>query len=136
MRVATVSYLGMWNKVSALLFLCVLLKRNRKKHVSQHCLHHVNEERMTITVYSTRNTVEPPNKTVIANNKIINSDVLSFVYRGCPLFEGSESIRTIGKLIFGTWTCALCREVYYTVSLSRRVHCRRFHCMHVARNLN
>ena len=57
----------------------------------------------------------------------IISAVLSFVER-LYSFRGSKCIRAIGRTIFGTSTCVLCREVYYTVSLSRRVHYRRFHC--------
>ena len=64
--------------------------------------------------------VEPPNKGHVGDN--INSAVVSFL-------GGSKCIRTIGKQIFGTLTCVLCREVYYVVSLSRRVHYRRFHCI-------
>ena len=32
---------------------------------------------------------------------------------------------------FGTLTCVPCREVYYIVSLSRRVHYQRFHCNYI-----
>ena len=71
-------------------------------------------------------TMEPPNKGHFGDN--INSAVLSFVER-FPSSRRFRSIRTIGKQIFGTLNCVLCREVYYTVSLSRRVHYRRFHCM-------
>ena len=53
----------------------------------------------------------------------INSADLSYVQR-----LSSKCITTIGETIIGTSTCVLCREVYYTVSLSRRVHYRRFHC--------
>ena len=65
--------------------------------------------------------MEPPNKGYFGDN--INSAVLSFVE------SGSKCITTIGKQIFGTLTRVLCREVYYTVSLSRRVHYRRFYCI-------
>ena len=51
-----------------------------------------------------------------------NSDVLSFVER-LSSFGGSICVRTIWKIIFGTSTSVLCREVYYTVSLSQRFHC-------------
>ena len=60
----------------------------------------------------------------------IISAVVSFVER-LSSFGGSKCIRTIGKQIFGTLNCVLCREVYYTVSLSRRVHYQRFHCMYI-----
>ena len=70
-------------------------------------------------------TVEPPNKGHVGDN--INSAVLSFVER-LSSFGGSKCIRAIGKTIFGTSTCVLCREVYYIVSLSRRVHYQKFHC--------
>ena len=67
-------------------------------------------------------TVEPPNKGHVGDN--INSAVLSFVER----LSSSRRFRTMGKQIFGTLACVLCREVYYIVSLSQRVHYRRFHC--------
>ena len=54
---------------------------------------------------------------------------MGIIMGGCPLFGGSKCIRTIGKQNFGTSTCVLCREVYYIVSLSRRVHYQRFHCI-------
>ena len=64
-------------------------------------------------------TVEPPNKGHIGDN--INSTVLSFVERLSSL-RGSKCIRAIGSTIFGTSTRVLCREVFYTVPLHRRVH--------------
>ena len=36
---------------------------------------------------------------------------------------------SIGHVIFGTSNSVLCGEVYYTVSLFRRVHYWRFHCI-------
>ena len=68
--------------------------------------------------------MEPPNKGHVGDN--INSAVVSFVEK---LLGGSKCIRSIGKQIFGTSACVLGREVYYIVSLSRRVPYRRFHCM-------
>ena len=69
-------------------------------------------------------TVEPPNERHIGDN--INSAVLSFIER-LSSFRGSQCIKTIGHVIFGTLSSALCREVYYTVSLFWRVHYQRFH---------
>ena len=71
---------------------------------------------------------EPPNKGHVRDN--INSAVVSFVER-LSSFGGSKCIRTtcLGKQFFGTLNCVLYREVYYTVSLSWRVHYRRFHCI-------
>ena len=60
-------------------------------------------------------TVEPPNKGHVGDN--INSAVVSFVER-LSSFIGSKCIRSIGKPIFGTLTCVLCKEVYYTVPIS------------------
>ena len=60
----------------------------------------------------------------------INSAVLSFVER-LSSFGGSKCIRAIGTTIFGTSISFLCREVYHTVSLSRWVHYRRFHCIKI-----
>ena len=68
-------------------------------------------------------TVEPPNKGHIGDN--INSAVLSFIER-LSYFRGSK---TIGHVIFGTSNSVLCREVYYTMSLFRRVHYWRLHCI-------
>ena len=34
-----------------------------------------------------------------------------------------------GNKVFGTLNCVHCREVYYIVSLSRRVPYWRFHCI-------
>ena len=59
---------------------------------------------------------------------IINSAVLSFIER-LSSFRGSKCTKTMGHVIFGTSKSVLYREVYYTVSLFRRVHYRRFHCM-------
>jgi hypothetical protein len=36
--------------------------------------------------------------------------------------------KTIRRMYFETASHVLCREVYYTVSLYRRVHYQRFHC--------
>ena len=72
-------------------------------------------------------TVEPPNKGHVGDN--INSAVLSFIER-LSSFRGSKSTKTIGHVIFGTSYSVLCREVYYTVSLFRRIHYQRFHCIH------
>ena len=69
--------------------------------------------------------VEPPNKGHVRDN--INSAVLSFIER-LSSFRGSQC--PIGKIIFGTSNSVHCREVYYTVSLFRRVHYRRFHCIY------
>ena len=52
----------------------------------------------------------------------------SRLYRGCHLSEVQMYVRAIRKTFFGTSTCVLCREIYYTESLSRRVHYQRFHC--------
>ena len=71
-------------------------------------------------------TVEPPNKGHVGDN--INSAVLSFIER-LSSFRGSKCTKTIGHVIFGTSNSVLYREVYYTVSLFRRVHYRRFHCI-------
>ena len=75
-------------------------------------------------------TVEPraPNKGHVGDN--INSAVLSFVDR-LSSFGGSKCIiaTCIGRTMFGTLAYVFCKEVYYTVSLSRRVHYRRFHCI-------
>ena len=68
--------------------------------------------------------MEPPNKGHIRDNT--NSAVVSFVEL-LSSFGGLKCITTIGKHIFGTFTSVLYREVYYIVSLSRRVHYRRFH---------
>ena len=62
-------------------------------------------------------TVGPLNKGHIEGN--INSAVLSFIER-LSSFRGSKC--TIGHVIFGTSNSVLCREVYYTVSLFRRLH--------------
>ena len=69
--------------------------------------------------YSDIITVEPPNKGHVGDN--INSAVLSFIER-LSSFRGSKCTKTIGHVIFGTSNSVLCREVYYTVSLFRRVH--------------
>ena len=58
-------------------------------------------------------TVELPNKGHIGD---IHSAVLSFIER-LSSFRGSQCIKTIGNVIFGTLSSVLCREVYYTVSL-------------------
>ena len=71
-------------------------------------------------------TVEPPNKGHVGDN--INSAVLSFIER-LSFFRCSKCTKTIGHVIFGTSNRVLYREVYYTVSLFRRVHYRRFHCI-------
>ena len=71
-------------------------------------------------------TVEPPNKGHFGDN--INSAVVSFVERLSSFGGSNACIRTIGKTVVGTLTCVLCREVYYTVSLSRSVHYRRVYC--------
>ena len=75
---------------------------------------------------SMQTTVEPPNKGHVGDN--INSAVLSFIER-LSSFRGSKCTKTIGHVIFGTSNSVLCREVYYTLSLFRRVHYRRFHCI-------
>ena len=74
-------------------------------------------------------TVEPPNKGQVGDN--INSAVLSFIER-LSSFRGSKCTKTIGHVIFGTSNSVLCREAYYTVSLFRRVHYQRFHCIQTA----
>ena len=70
-------------------------------------------------------TVKPPNKEHLGNN--INSTVVSIVERlsflGC-----SKCIKTLGKQIIREVESVLCREVYYIMSLSRRVHYWRFYC--------
>ena len=71
-----------------------------------------------------KNTVEPPNKGHVGDN--INSAVVFFVER-LSSFGDLKCIRSIGKHSFWTLNCVLCREVYYTVSLSRRVHYRCIH---------
>ena len=67
--------------------------------------------------------IKPLNKGHVGDN--INSAVLSFVER-LSSFGGSKCIRAIGRTMFGTSAYVLCREVYYTVFLSQRVHCRRY----------
>ena len=70
-------------------------------------------------------TVEPLNKGHIGDN--LNSAVLSIIGR-LSSFRGSQCIKTIGNVIFGTSGSVLCREVYFRVFLFRRVHYRKFHC--------
>ena len=72
--------------------------------------------------------MEPLNKGHVGDN--INSAVLSFIER-LSSFKGSKCTKTIGHVIFGTSNRVLCREVYYTVTVSlfRRVHYQRFHCI-------
>ena len=70
--------------------------------------------------------MEPPNKGHVGGN--IDSAILSFIERLFS-FRGSKCTKIIGHVIFGTSNSVLCREVYYTVSLFRRVHYRRFHCI-------
>ena len=72
-------------------------------------------------------TVEPPNKGPVGDN--INSAVVPFV-------EKLSSSRRF-KMYYdyreaNVWDLDLCpcREVFYIVSLSRRVHYRRFHCIY------
>ena len=75
------------------------------------CTHHkwfVNE---CLYIY----TVEPPNKGHFGDN--INSADLSFVERLSSLRRFKMYYNYIGKQIFGTLPCVLCREVYYTVSI-------------------
>ena len=76
-------------------------------------------------------TVKPPNKRHFGDN--INSNVVSFVERLFSSHIGSKSILEIYRetYIFGILTCVFCRKVYYIVSLSRRVHYRRFYCIYL-----
>lgn len=69
--------------------------------------------------------VDPLNKGHVGDS--INSVVFSFIER-LSSFRGSQCNKTIGKVIFGTLSNVLCREVYCTVSLFQRVHYQRFHC--------
>ena len=74
-------------------------------------------------------TVQPPNKGHFGNN--INSSLLSFVERLSSILGGSNCIRTIGKpIIRNLEKCPLYIErfIIIIVSLSRRVHYRRFDC--------
>ena len=72
-------------------------------HTSFHCIVHVMQTQITCSV-------EPSNKGHVGTI-IINSAVFSFVER-LSSFGGSKCIKTIGKAVFGTSTCVLCREVY------------------------
>ena len=65
-------------------------------------------------IYEVSYTVKLPNKGHFGDN--INSAVVSF-----------WRFKNYRETNFGTLNCVLCREVYYTVSLSRRVH----YCMEV-----
>ena len=58
----------------------------------------------------------------------IYTAVVSFVKRLSSLRRFKMYLK-YRETNFGTMACVLCREVYYTVSLSRRVHYRRFHCI-------
>ena len=78
------------------------------------------------------NTVEPPNKGHVGDNINSESAVLSFIER-LSSFRGTKPI---GHVIFGTLNSVLCREVYYTVSLFRRVHYQRFHCIICVNRIN
>ena len=71
-------------------------------------------------------TVEPPNKGHVGDNNYKFSCFVLYIER-LSSFRGTK---TIGHVIFGTLNSVLCREVYYTVSLFRRVHYQRFHCMY------
>ena len=73
-----------------------------------------------VIVLTMKFTVEPPNKGYIGDN-IINSAVISFIER-LSSFRGFKCTKTIGHISFGTSNSVLCRDIYYTVSLFRRVH--------------
>ena len=88
---------------------------------SRSCLHESHRVDSYIII------VKPPNKGHVGDD--INSAVLSFIER-LSSFRGSQCIKTIGHVIFGTLNSVLCREVYYTVSLFQRVHYWRFHCVY------
>ena len=68
-----------------------------------------------------KNTVEPPNKGHIGDNTI---QLLTLVER-LSSFRGFQYNR---ESDLGILSNILCREVYYTVSLSWRVHYRMLHC--------
>ena len=68
------------------------------------------------------NTVEPPNKVHVGDN--VNSLVLSFVEK----LSSSRRFKTMERLNIWDLKQCPCRVVYYTLSLSWRVHYRRFHC--------
>ena len=78
---------------------------------------HINDY-ITHIIYEVSYTVKLPNKGHFGDN--INSAVVSF-----------WRFKNYRETNFGTLNCVLCREVYYTVSLSQRVHYRRFHCIHI-----
>ena len=74
-------------------------------------------------------SVEPPNKGHVGNNINSESAVLSFIEK-LSSFRGSKCTKSIRRACnCGTSNSVLCREVYYAVSLFRRVHYRRFHCI-------
>ena len=80
----------------------------------------------TVKLVNPLSTVEPPNKGHVGDN--INSAVLSFIER-LSSFRGSKCTKTMGRVIFLDLEQCPCREVYYTVSLFRRVHYQRCHCI-------
>ena len=49
--------------------------------------------------------------------------------REVVLFSGV--LKTIEKVIFGTLSSVLCREIFYSVSLSQKVRYWRFHCTYL-----
>jgi len=50
--------------------------------------------------------------------------------REVVLFSEVQNVLKLeGNQLFGTLKSVLCREVYYIMSLSRRVHCWRFYCI-------
>ena len=75
-------------------------------------------------------TVKPLNKGHVRDNNI-NSHALSLVGRmsSSQKFKLYSYILNIGKQNFQVPRIIQCREVYDTVSLSRRVHYQRFYCV-------
>ena len=69
------------------------------------------------------NTVGPPNKGHVGDN--INSLVMSFVDRGCPLLGGSQCIETIGKETSSS-ALIIVERSFFTPPLSQRVPYWRF----------
>ena len=61
----------------------------------------------------------------------------SFVLCREVLFsEVHNVLEPLANQLFGTLKSVLCREVYYIVSLSRRVHYRRFDCRRRTRSIS
>ena len=83
--------------------------------------------RMSLMVYFPY-TVKPPNKGHVGDN--ITAHALSCVYREIVLFSDTEQIFGLRELSTVERFLIQC-----TVSLSRRVHYRRFHCTYYRENL-